>query len=287
MKNVLYYNNGLKTLNGINDTSLVLAQLSAYHLIITSPKTATTLAEDLAILKSLSNLNPDVKIAIRVDMASYTNGAIDTIYADYGTLANYIFLDNCDYAGAVTRTAQNTAMNYVRSKNYMVAFNAANPQHVLDNVIDATYNPTGSSIAIQPNDIFVVDNVLANNVWLSKLNFIEQLVVSTRLLKYRNLLKALVVSTDIVGSYNTQATSANRQIVWDIGNFCGFDYCGFAAEPTFYGAAESTVKFLAEVSTVTNIGPNFIWSYTDDNTITRSDSKKMLIPSTVNVATYA
>lgn len=258
--------------------------LNIYTDTLSVPVTVNQYISDLQVINSLKEQNSIQIFILKLDLTSYfSTFLVDQISYYYGGLISYVYLNTCDYSNTVNRTIQINAFNYIRGKNYNVAFTSNNPQDTLDYVVSPLYNNTGQSLPIYSNDINIVLNILNNEVWLSKIPVIAYDIVRTNLLRYKSILKICIGSSDNATDYS----SLVRSKLWNYLNFFGYTACGFSSDVTYYNGSDRTIIYNQEQSTVLNAGQNVDWYYTDDNTITRSDGPIMSVTSTIDIAVFS
>lgn len=159
-------------INGLYDNDYAASVLSRYDDVVLgtgledpgNPYYAST----LAIIQKLNELSPNTVVWGYINPGVTTgNLPLSTLYSQIDQWAvigaKGIFMDVFGYDYQVSRSRQNSLIDYVHSKGYGSILNTWNSDDALSSEIDATYNPTGTPTSADGRDVLLLESWVCNS----------------------------------------------------------------------------------------------------------------------------
>jgi hypothetical protein len=120
-----------------------------------------------------------------------------------------IFFDDFGYDYLVPRQRQNDAVNYTHGQNLKVIANGWIPDDVFGNIVNPTYNPTGTSTALNSGDFYLSESYLIKN-WDFEPNPNDWKTKADKLKNYQQSLGFKILSITTNDATNQQNYDSNR-----------------------------------------------------------------------------
>jgi hypothetical protein len=172
LRSLLIYYAPPNIINGKFDDNYAAGVLSRYDDVVLgtgledpgSPYYAST----TAIISKVAALSPDTIIWGYIDCGVTTgNLSLATLQTQIDQWiamgARGIFCDVIGYAYQVSRSRQNSIINYIHSKNVGAILNVFDPDEVLSPAVNATYNPSGVATVADETDVLLLESWVCNS----------------------------------------------------------------------------------------------------------------------------
>lgn len=155
-----------------------------------------------------------------------------------------MFYDVAGYAYGVSRARLNDIVQYAHTKGMAVCANDFDPDAILGNAIDTTYNPTGTPTALGPDDAYLLESFVYNSVaYTANGGWALISDIKTRAEKtvaYRNTLGVHLWAANVI-DWSTHDTATVDQ-VWSVAEAFALAYGldAYAIGPPDYSATGAT-----------------------------------------------
>ncbi len=163
-------------------------------------------ASTTAIIQKIATLSPTTIVWGYIDTGVSTgNFSLATLQNQIDQWiaigAKGIFCDVIGYAYGVSRSRQNSIINYIHSKGVGAILNVFNPDEVLSSAVDATYNPSGTATVADSRDVLLLESWVCNSDAYSSPYYATMSDIKTRADKartYRSSLGIKIYAVNII-----------------------------------------------------------------------------------------
>lgn len=215
LRSVLIYYATLNAINGKFNNDYAAGVLSRYDDVVLGGGLQepghSDYANTTAIMTKVAALNPDTVLWGYVDIGVTTNNyslaQIQTFIDQWIAIgAGGIFCDDFGYDYEVSRSRQNSVIDYIHSKGVGAILNAWTSSDVFGSAVNATYNPTGVATHANSSDVYLLESWICNTDAYSSPYYATISDVKTRAdaaKAYRDSLGIRIFAANIVG-YSTR-----------------------------------------------------------------------------------
>jgi hypothetical protein len=213
------------------------------------------------IISNIRSINPNATIFGYVDLGVTTN---NYSVANLKKMTNQwklmgakgIFLDDAGYDFSVSRNRLNAILDYIHSQHVFAIVNAWNPDDVMANLVDSTYNPFGIPTHMGTKDFYLLESFFVNtNTYQSNDGYAstsDYKLRGDKAIYYRNKLGVKMLATNIVDY--SMYSDADVQKFFKMAEAAAaiFSLDGYGLSPLEYSASGPNVNIVRSMDYAIN-----------------------------------
>lgn len=296
---LLKYLGSPKAINGATSNDQAAQEFSFWDYIVLAAgleePSHVDYANNFQTISLVKQINNNSRIFGSVDIGvSTANFSISEIQAkidkwmDFGVTD--IMLKNSGYDKQVSRNRLNTAIDYVRTKDCRVMFDATDPDDVFATTYEATYNPGSNTSKADRGDFYIFDDFVVNTTTYSvNGGYADNATILPKINKVASYAKDTGIVFLANGSIGSGYTDLQKNDYWDV-----FEAMAQAVSAAGYGIAfgdatsNSIHKLNYDTEYIDFYSPrsSFSSSGTSNEIYTRSKSGRSVVASLSGTLSY-